>query len=347
MSKLLIVTFIIGFIAIFSLTIFFKKNLHFFIKIFCYFFEIGNYYFSYKLTNKIITRKILKIESQISNNKFAFIVQGPIQLNHNFTMETIKYYSKQYPKSLVIFSSWEEDIKIIKQSSYEKNVHFLANERPNYAGSLNINLQAISTKNAILYAKKLKYTYILKTRSDCRVGAQNVLSYLFYLIQFYKLKNDLSSKQKKRIITTNFTLKHRLYGVSDIFMFGDADDLYKYFNILSSKSSENKFTTFIQKQRFKDVFFFIEKKFCPEIYFFYEFFCKINKKLRWTVNDYLKKISQHFIIIDNQTIGLYWRKSKAFDRHFDPNTTLTNNSLEFNFSDWIKIFYKFNKIKNL
>jgi hypothetical protein len=31
----------------------------------------------------------------------------------------------------------------------------------------------------------------------------------------------------------------------------------------------------------------------------------------------------------------------------DPNTNLSENSLEFNFPDWLKFFYKFNKIKIL
>jgi hypothetical protein len=56
---------------------------------------------------------------------------------------------------LVIFSSWKKDIKRIKQKLFAKNMHFLANERPHYAGGLNINLQAISTKNAICMQKNL------------------------------------------------------------------------------------------------------------------------------------------------------------------------------------------------
>jgi hypothetical protein len=90
-------------------------------------------------------------------------------------------------------------------------------------------------------------------------------------------------------------------------MFGHADDLYKYFDILTSRSLENKFTKFSQKKKFKDNLFFI----------------------------------------DNKTIDLYWRKSNVVDRHFDPNTNLSENSLEFNFPDWLKFFYKFNKIKIL
>ena len=316
-------------------------------RIFKYFFELGNYYLSCKLTNKFLTTKIVKKNSFISNNKFALIVQGPIVINDNFTEKTINYYSKLYPQAIVIFSSWKKDIKRIKQKSFAKNVHFLANEQPHYAGDLNINLQAISTKNAILYAKKLKCTYILKTRSDCRVGAHNAINYFFYLIRFYKFKDYLTSKQKKRIITTNFTLKHRLYGVSDMLMFGHIDDLYKYFDILTSRSLENKFTKFIQKKKFKDNKFFIEKYFCPEIYFFCEYFRKINISLRWTVNDYLKKISQNFIIIDNKTIDLYWRKSFVIDGYFAHHTNLSDTSLEFNFSDWLKFFYKFNRIKIL
>ena len=60
MSKLLIINLLIAFVTIFFLMFFFKKKPIFFIRIFCYFFEISDYYFSYKLTNKFLTRKIVK-----------------------------------------------------------------------------------------------------------------------------------------------------------------------------------------------------------------------------------------------------------------------------------------------
>jgi len=345
MSELLIVNLLIIFIIIFCVIYFFKKKTFFFLKILNYLFKITDYYFSYKLTDKFLSKKI-KEDSPYLYSKFAIIIQGPIILNDNFTEKTIIYYSKKYPKSPIIFSSWKKDIKKINKIFFKKNVYFIANEYPNYHGSLNINLQSISTNNAILLAKKLKCNYVLKTRSDCRIGADNFLSYFSYLVDFYKLKNNLKTKQKKRIITTNFTLKHRLYGISDILMFGHIDDLYKYFNVTTSPILEKKHILLKQKQKFKDSLFFLDKKFCTETYFFYEFFKKIDIKLRWSVKDYLKKISENFIILDNQTINLYWIKCSKVDRFFDDGT-LASNSEEFNFNEWLKFFYKFNSINSL
>ena len=45
------------------------------------------------------------------------------------------------------------------------------------------------------------------------------------------------------------------------------------------------------------------------IYFFKEFFKKMRVEIKWTVNDNIKKISENFIIIDNQSLSIYWKKS--------------------------------------
>ena len=108
----------------------------------------------------------------------------------NFTIETINLYAKIYPNTPIIVSSWEEDIKKLKKhisGTRNQKIHLISNKKPEYVGYKNINLQAISTKNAIKYAKKIKCKYVLKTRTDVRLNSKNFQEYLLNLLKFYKI----------------------------------------------------------------------------------------------------------------------------------------------------------------
>lgn len=323
----------------------FKKKTLFVAQLFVKFFQVGDYFFSFKLFNKKSVSEPIKNKKEIFSKKFATIIQGPLIDNSNFTIETINFYTNKYPEMPIIISTWKKDaekLKLIMNKKIKKNIFIISNELPSYSGYKNINYQAVSTKNAIKFAKKLKCTHVLKTRSDTRIYSKNFVEYLLNLIKFYKLKKNFKG-QKERIISTSFTLRYRLYSVSDLILFGHVDDLYKYFDILTNKELEEKFYRFLLKRKFKDKKYFVQKEFCPEIYFFSEFFKKINKKLKWTSSDFIKKISENFIIIDNNSLSAYWKKSDKTNNHFSDQETHTKRSIEFSFSDWFNYFYKTKK----
>ena len=323
----------------------FKKKILFIIQLFGKFFQIGDYFFSFKLYNKKSVDLTIKNKKQKFSKKFGIIIQGPLIDNSNFTVETLNFYSKNYPEMPIIVSTWEEDaekLKKILNNKIKKNVFIISNKLPAYSGYKNINYQAVSTKNAIKYAKKLKCTHVLKTRSDTRIYSNNFADYFLNLIKFYKLNHKFKG-QKERIISTSFTLRYRMYSVSDLIMFGNIDDLYKYFDILTDEEIENKFYRFLIKLKFKDKKYFVQKEFCPEIYFFSEFFKKINVKLKWKPDDFIKKISENFIIIDNNSLSVYWKKSDKTNNHFSNKPIPTEKSIEFSFSDWFNFFSKIKK----
>lgn len=322
-----------------------KKPVHF-IFYFTNFFELGGYFFTYKLFKK----KIKFLTKKNSYKNFAIIVQGPIIRNANFTIETLKLYANKFPKSPIIFSSWKKDIQYINSKFINNKIFFISNEKPIYAGCRNINLQSISTVNAILYAKKLGCEYAIKTRSDTRLYSDNFQDDLIKLLKFYKLQKNLNLKQKKRIITTSFTLYYRLYQISDLIMCGNIDDLYNYYNVLTTKKIESDFIKLVKKIKFKDPLYELDhksKEFCPELYFFYQFYKKMNIELKWTVSDSLKKISENFIVVNNQTLSVYFKKSNKIQNHFSKNPEPEKLSTEFNFENWLNYFYNSKNIKKL
>ena len=339
--------FVLIIILIISTLIYFflKKKILLIIQLFAKIFNLGDYFFSFKLFSKNLTISPKKYIKKKNSSKIAIIIQGPIVDNSNFTTETIKFYLHNYPYIPIIISTWEGDaekLKDIFKKEINRKIYLILNKIPNYSGYKNINLQAVSTKNAINFAKKLKCRYVLKTRSDVRLYSENFDIYLLNLIKFYKLDYKTNKKQKERIISTSFTLRYRLYAVSDLVMFGNTNDLSNYFNVLTNKKIEEKFYKFVNNFNLNEKNYFIQKEFCPEIYFFSEFFKKINKKLSWTSNDYIRKISENFIIIDNNSLSIYWKKSNKLDNYFSNQATPKKNSLEFCFSDWFNLFYKRN-----
>tara|TARA_X000000950_G_C13867496_1_gene641408 strand:+ start:192 stop:1232 length:1041 start_codon:yes stop_codon:yes gene_type:complete len=344
MLNIFFVLIIILIISILS-HFFLKKKILLIIQLFAKIFNFGDYFFSFKLLSKNLTISQQKYIKKKTNSKIAIIIQGPIVDDSNFTTETIKFYLHNYPHIPIVISTWEGDAKKLKnifKKEINKKIFLILNKIPNYSGYKNINLQAVSTNNAINFAKKLKCRYVLKTRSDIRLYSTNFDTYLLNLIQFYKLNNKIYKKQRERIISTSFTLRYRLYSVSDLVMFGNIKDLSNYFNIFTDKKIEEKFYKFVNNYYLNDKNYFIQKEFCPEIYFFSQFFKKINKKLSWTSSDYIKKLSENFIIIDNNSLSVYWKKSNKLENHFSDNATPKQNSLEFCFSDWFNFFYKRN-----
>ena len=84
------------------------------------------------------------------------------------------------------------------------------NKKPAVFGPYNINLQLVSTRNAIKSAIDQGYKYTMKTRTDQRFYRHDLFKYFTSLLQVFPLKNcDL---QFQRFITMSFgTCKYRKY----------------------------------------------------------------------------------------------------------------------------------------
>ena len=259
-------------------------------------------------------------------DKVAIVMQGPIVTKDNFTYETLKIYRKRFPKISLILSTWDEYSKDELSKFKTINVEIIINSKPDYSGIANINFQIESTKNGILKAKKLGLKYCLKTRTDQRIYRHDFILFFLSLLDIFKIKNkDL---RKRLIISSLNTYKYRLYGVSDMLMFGHIDDMLKYWNV----SFDNRLL--------KDVKIGISSleyskaRIC-EVYLCTEFLKKINHCIDFTLEDSWRVLANYFCVVDSKSIDLFWFKYARWNEERRYQNMKRKLDEEFFFSDWI------------
>ena len=154
----------------------------------------------------------------------ALVLQGPLVLDNNFTLETIRLYKKHFTQSMIIVSTWEGENADYLTKIKAEGVELILNAKPAIAGIGNLNLQIVSSYNGIMRAKERGAAYVYKTRCDQRMYGVNINEFLHNLITQFPLKKP--GLQKQRIIASSFsTLKYVPYLITDMFLFGHIDDM--------------------------------------------------------------------------------------------------------------------------
>lgn len=259
----------------------------------------------------------------------GIIIQGGVG-DAKFLIETIKIYGEKiFPGSKIIISTWssESSSTLKKIKDLNMNVELITTNKPRNAGIGNINLQILSTSKAVLWAKKNNINYLMKTRSDQRVFATNTYQFLLSMLELFPSQ---SKKQRHRLIGISLnTFRNRLYGISDMFMFGHTHDMLKYWTPdldKRKKINDNKIKTQLQ---------YSKMKIC-EVYLMTKYLEAINYSIKWTIADSLEVYKKYFCIIDQSTIDLFWNKYTLQEdrwKNYDDNNDFT----EIKFINWINL----------
>jgi hypothetical protein len=267
----------------------------------------------------------------ISKYSFAIIVQGAVIDEDDFTFESLKIYRRNFPEAILILSTWNVSVDLEMQLN-EYKVNVIRNQRPSNPGISNINLQIKTSRSGVLLAKELGSEFVLKTRTDQRIYHPSLDAYLISLIRAFPLKNNRHTDQSERMVAISLnTFKHRLYGISDMFLFGHIDDMCKYWDA----PFDNRIDSLEEaKKAGKTWQSFSNWRVC-EVYLCANFIEGLGRELTFTLQDYHEVLKEHFIIIDQSAIKLFWKKyNLSEDRYaafgvFDP---------EISFNDWLVLF---------
>lgn len=285
-------------------------------------------FFTYHLRPKKSNNYLLKNNWKPAE-KVAIVVQGPLCKEESFTFETIKLYKKNFPDALVIISTWDtEDSSLIKSIS-KQGVEVVTTSPPKIAGAAKINLQVASTMAGLNRAKELGAQYVFKSRTDQRMGGVNISEAFIGLLKVFPVKNECL---KMRLISVNFTtLKYRLFGVGDMLMFGNINDMLTYWNADLDKREIDRHS--IGGKNIEEY----SKLRLGESYLCANFLERIGYQFDWTLQDSWKVYRDFFCVVDKEMVDLYWLKYGRFVERRNDYYAPHSQQI-FKFTDWLSFY---------
>ena len=280
------------------------------------------YFLTFHLRPKKAERINIVSDKLILYPKTAMVVQGPIVYNQDFTLETLKIYKKYFPQAIIILSTWDyEDREYIDKIKNE-GIEIILNKPPVAKGTCNINFQIVSSISGIKKAKELGVEYVLKTRTDQRIYNPNSLEFLFNVIE--KFLPTGSFKQSRRIISVSLnSFKYRMYGLSDMNLFGQIDDMINYWDV---KLDENG-------KGFADL-----KIGVSELYLSTRFLKKVGREIKWTLEDSWQAFADNFCVVDASSLDLYWYKYARMKEYKYLKYAEMKNDQEMTFLEWFNLY---------
>ncbi len=263
-------------------------------------------------------------------NKTGIVIQGPIKYEDNFTYETVKLYNLLYPECEIILSTWEDETERVKELFADLKVTLCFSSKPIHAGFGNSAFQTISSKKGIDKAIVLGCERICKTRTDQRIYKPNLFYELDRLLDLFPLKTD--TEQKKRIICISTTTdKNRFYNICDMFVYGDAEDINRYF---SCPIDERDYDVHMQMV-WTNAVDFAKLRYAEE-WFTTHFIESLGYELKWTKEDSDFYRNNLFIIIDASLLDFVWMKYNSDeykDRYYNSNKQLESKYV--GFLEWL------------
>ena len=274
--------------------------------------------------------------------KPAIVMQGLIVDDADFTLETIKLYRKIHPHAIVVLSTWKNYLWTVTLSKIaELGAISIESDPPEWAGQQNMNLQIFSSRVGLEAAKMLGATHAIKTRTDQRLCATDIMEYLLSLQKIYPLQDNKIQNQRLIAISLD-TFRYRMYGIGDFFLFGEINDMVTYWSPeLDSRKFDDK------QIHFKNLREFSEWRIC-EVYFCTEFLKRTGWELKWTLEDYWKMLVSRFCVIDAISIDLLWPKYS--NREFGPWSTYSlqeGGLTELGFRDWTLLYAGIDSIERI
>jgi len=278
-----------------------------------------------KYSKDVLDKFIDSFTFNNSKSSIAIVMQGPLILDDNFTLETIKLYIKNFQIHKLILSTWSDSDHATIEAIKKLGIEVVMNEKPKNGGIANINFQIVSAAGGINRANELGCEYALKTRTDQRIYSSQAISLCYSFLKKFPISDEYN--QNERIVAFDLnTFKYRPYSISDMINFGHINDMIKYWCV---KQDDRTPEQLIETNTLLDW----SKQNLAEVYFVSSFLKNVNKKMFWTLEDSWKVMSENFCILNINEIDLYWKKytNKEF-RHQDYKTI---NNRQFNFSDWL------------
>ena len=303
----------------------------------------SNSYVTYNLYPKCAEKQNVWCYGRgIHAEEVAIIMQGPIRIEENFTLETVRYYAKIYPGVKVIVSTWkEEDQEQIRLLKEEKNCEVILNEKPLSEGVAHINYQMFSSLAGVKKAEMEGVKYALKTRSDSRITMPGILEQLVELVGNY----EIPGTKRCRVVLFNAYL---FYPYMDFgtYYFGRVEELQQLFDCYNHPGEvEKDYAERLVKQGITYREMFTEG--CALNWALKNYFSKIhNEKVKCQLEDWWTDIGNYTICLPVAFLRPLWVKYDynheesdmvwLYRREIMGSAGVDNSMIDFAMWNWLK-----------
>ncbi len=267
----------------------------------------------------------------------AVVVQGPIiwhnqlsrRASDEFTLETLRQYRITYPNAPIILSTWERQCSLAVHTWCRKwEINLVAQPEPPNRGLSNMNLQMMSSAEGVLCAESLGAAFTLKTRTDQRIGSGRLLQLLHSALEVFPPIEGTPHQQKRLIALSFNTFLYRLYGVSDMFMFGATSDVATYWNGRIDPRPP-KWERPAHTAREYAALRICEVEYCAA------FLESTGWDLRWSLSDYWDALRRRFIVLDATSVDFLWPKYSRLEERWSMHQGFYHE--EVSFASWLSM----------
>ncbi|MBL8629605.1 MAG: hypothetical protein JNM81_08260, partial [Rhodospirillaceae bacterium] len=200
----------------------------------------------------------------------------------------VKHYRAAHPGVFLILSTWAntETAVLADVAPYFDDV--VLNQRPKSAGVNNINFQLACAVNGVNRARDLGAQRIMVTRTDIALLRPNLLDELRRRLFAHPSDPAKAPHLKQRLVVSDlFTQLVPFYHPSDLFCYGAAEDVAKFW---ADASEVNTCTG-------------------PEPFLCRKFAARAGRPLANHYHDSLWAIRDLFVVCDASALQLYWQKN--------------------------------------
>lgn len=238
----------------------------------------------------------------------AIVIQGPLVSQDDFTLESARLYRRLMPGAVVIISTWNTEPEATLRRFEADGFGVVASTPPPVSGANNVNFQIVSTSAGIRAAREMNCEYVLKSRSDQRFYAPNLLPYFLALLDDYPA--PYAEQQTQRIIELSMNVcRYRPYSMCDMFQFGHINDLERMWGVELDPRSMS--VGDYSRQRITPRK--ISEDRIAEIYVHRAYLEALGQDAAVDLTRYYEVLASYFIIIDKESVDLFWNKYHAME----------------------------------
>jgi hypothetical protein len=268
----------------------------------------------------------------------AIILQGPITRDSSFLLRSVQHYLSLYPNLTIVVSSWRDSCfeDFINACEFlpidqRRRLHFLSNEKPVNHGIANVNLQIVSTLNALKLIEQLGKRFTIKSRVDQVLSCHLSISILKQ--KFYD--SSLRDTQKSKIVIGNRnTFLFRPYSFSDMLQFSETDTLIEFWDTPHDPRSAIEANVTLSKTPMQ-----WSKQNFAEVYLVRNYLVRAGFQPLYSFHSHFQALLEYFAVIDSESIGFYWDKythnQSSWTRSDFPYTTYEISEFEYDNPEFI------------